>query len=349
LKVYIAFQEDRAMKRLLVVLAILLFAAAGLSAQIDYNVFGDAFEDFASEVSTTLPSTAAVAGLNWSPAYIGGFPHFGVGLSIGAFTIPYDFVEPIIADLALTLPSEFDYIKKWGMPIPAYAFDARVGGFAIPFDVGLKFGFIPDSLRDKLGKINADYLLAGGDVRVRVVEGSGLLPTVSVGGGYTFLESTLGIPDVAGSTTINLPPPLAPDTIVISSPELSFTMKTSTFVGKVQASWNLAVLTPHIGLGTAYGLSTAGGGLSSDILYNGVSPMTPTEIQQIIDAFESQGYTISGLDNTGIEISSDADGYSFWLYGGTAINIAFIKIDLSAMYNILGKSYGGAINVRLQL
>ena len=36
------------MKRVVIVLAILLFAAAGLSAQIDYDVFGDAFEDFAS-------------------------------------------------------------------------------------------------------------------------------------------------------------------------------------------------------------------------------------------------------------------------------------------------------------
>jgi len=338
------------MKRVSIVLSIMLLAAAGLSAQIvNYDVFGDAFEDFASEVSTTLPSTAAVAGLNWSPAYIGTFPHFGVGASVGAFTIPYDFVEPLINDLSLSLPSEFDYIKKWGMPIPAIALDARIGGFVLPFDVGLKFGFIPDKLRDKLGKINADYLLAGGDVRFRVVDGGGLLPTVSVGGGYTYLKGNIGIPDVAGSTTINLPPPLATDTILITSPELTFALQTSTFVGKVQASWDLALLTPHLGIGAAYGLSSAGGGLSSDILYNGVSPMTPTEIQQIIDAFEGQGYTISGLDNTGIQISSDADGYSFWVYGGTAINILFIKVDLSAMYNFLSKSYGGAVNVRVQL
>jgi hypothetical protein len=340
------------MKRLLVVLGILLFAAAGLSAQsVNYDVFGDAFEDFASEVSTTLPSTAAVAGLNWSPAYIGKFPHFGVGASVGAFTIPYDFVEPLINDLYLTLPSEFDYIKKWGMPIPAIALDGRIGGFVLPFDVGLKLGYIPDQLRDKMSRINADYLLVGGDVRYRVVDGSGLVPTVSVGGGYTFLEGSLGIPDVAGSTTIDLPnvPPLVPPyTLDITSPELTFALKTSTFVGKVQASWNLAILTPHLGIGAAYGLSEAGGGLSSSVLYNG-SAMTPTDIQNIKDVLASYGYTIDELDDTGISVSSDADGYSFWIYGGTAINIFFIKIDLSAMYNLVGKSYGGAVNVRFQL
>lgn len=340
------------MKRVLIVLGILLFAVAGLSAQsVNYDVFGDAFEDFASEISTTLPSTAAVAGLNWSPAYIGEFPHFGVGISIGAFTIPYDFVEPLISDLNLTLPSEFDYIKKWGMPIPAYALDARIGGFALPFDIGLKFGYLPDKLRDKLGKVNADYLLAGGDVRFRAVEGHGLLPTLSVGGGYTFLNGNIGIPDVAGSTTIDLPneaPLIAPYELTITSPELTFAMQTSTFVGKVQASWDLAILTPHLGIGAAYGLSKAGGGLSSDVLYNG-SPMTATDIENIKDLLATKGYTIDELDTTGISISSDADGYSFWVYGGTAINIVFISIDLSAMYNIVSQSYGGAVNVRVQL
>jgi hypothetical protein len=339
------------MKRVLIVFAILLIAAAGLSAQIDYTVFGDAFKDFASEVSTTLPSTAAVAGLNWSPAYIGNFPHFGVGASIGAFTIPYDFVKPLITDLNLSLPSEFDYIEKWGMPIPAIALDARIGGFALPFDIGLKFGYIPDSLRDKMSRINADYLLAGGDVRFRVVEGRRFMPTVSVGGGYTYLEGNIGIPDVTSSTTIDLPhvlPLVAPYTLEITSPELTFAMQTSTFVGKVQASWDLAILTPHLGIGAAYGLSKAGGGLSSDVLYNG-SPMTDADIQNIKDVLASYGYTVDELDNTGISLSSDADGYSFWVYGGTAINIFFIKVDLSAMYNLVSNSYGGAVNVRFQL
>jgi hypothetical protein len=336
------------MKRLLVIFGILLLVASGLSA-IDYDTFAEAFEDFASEISTTLPSTAAVAGLNWSPAYIGQFPHFGVGASVGAFTIPYDFVEPLITDLSLSLPSEFDYIEKWGMPIPAIALDARLGGFALPFDVGFKFGYVPDQLREKLGRVNADYLLVGGDVRFRLMEGRRLRPTVSLGGGYTYLKGSLGIPDVASSTTINLPAPLAGDFIEITSPELTFNLQTSTFIGKLQASWNLAVLTPHLGMGAAYGISKAGGGLSSDILYNGVTQMTPAQIQAIKDAFAAQGYTIDELSDTSITISSDANGFSFWIYGGTAINILILKIDLSAMYNLLSKSYGGAVNVRIQL
>ena len=77
--------------------------------------------------------------------------------------------------------------------------------------------------------------------------------------------------------------------------------------------------------------------------------MTPTQIQEIKDAFATYGYTIDELDNTGISITSDANGYSFWIYGGTAINIVVLSIDLSAMYNFLSNSYGGAVNLRIQL
>jgi len=36
------------------------------------------------------------------------------------------------------------------------------------------------------------------------------------------------------------------------------------------------------------------------------------------------------------------------VYGGTAFNIFFVKLDLSAMYNIVNGGYGGAVNVRIQ-
>ncbi len=339
------------MKRVLIVFAILLFAAAGLSAQItDYDKFGDAFEDFASEIATTLPSTAAVSGLNWSPAYIGEFPHFGVGASIGAFTIPYDFVQPLITDLGISLPSEFDYIEKWGMPIPAIALDARLGGFVLPFDVGVKVGYIPEEYRDKLTRIHADYRLFGGDARLRLIEGRGLLPTLSVGGGYTYLEGSVSVPDVATSTEINIDPILPGHTLEVSSPDLTFNFQTNTLMGKAQASWDLEILIPHVGLGAAYGLkSNAGGGLTSQVLYDGAALTDPADIQAIKDAFALAGYSIDELDATGITISEDASGFSFWLYGGTAVKLVFLAIDLSAMYNPISQAYGGAVNVRVQL
>ena len=169
------------MKRVLIILGLILCLTVGLSAQtLDYASFAAAFQGFADDVASTLPATAAVAGLGWSPAYIGQFPHFGVGMSLGASTIPFAKIEPLVDDLGITLPSEFDYFEKWGVPIPALALDARVGGFLFPFDVGFKIGFVPDKLKENLGRVNLDYLLVGGDVRVPLVKEKGFIPAISV-------------------------------------------------------------------------------------------------------------------------------------------------------------------------
>lgn len=343
------------MKRTLVVLAMILTITIGAGAQtLDYNTFADAFQDFSDEIANTLPATAGVAGLSWSPAYIGQFPHFGVGLSLGASTIPYDFIDPMIDQLGLTLPGEFDHFEKWGLPVPAAALDARLGGVGIPFDVGFKIGFVPDSLREKLGKVNLDYTLVGGDVRIPLLKEHGFVPSLSIGAGYTFMRGNVGVPDITGGdyeivTPAELPAPYGGETLTVMAPELAFTWETHTIVAKLQASKNLLVFTPHLGLGAAYGISEAGGGLSSDVTFTGGDISDPAVQQELKDALAAAGYTVPDLDSDGILISSGANGYSFWVYGGTAINILILKIDLSAMYNFLSKSYGGAVNVRVQL
>ena len=345
------------MKRLLIVFALIVTVTIGVSA-LDYDSFAAAFQGFADDVASTLPGTAAVAGLSWSPAYIGQFPHFGVGMSLGAATIPYAKIEPLVNDLGISLPSEFDYFKDWGVPIPALALDARLGGFVLPFDVGFKIGFVPDQMREKLGKVNLDYLLVGGDVRVPLLKEKGLLPALSVSGGYTFMRGNVGVPDVIGTGDYDVDLTAYTGGVLrATAPELAFIWDTHTFVGKVQASKNLFLFTPHIGLGAAYGVSNAGGGLSSSVLYDpdgiGVAPFSPLaqpeDIDAIIAALTAAGQPVPDLSSDSILISSDASGFSFWVYGGTAINILILKVDLSAMYNLLSKSYGGAVNVRIQL
>lgn len=339
------------MKRVLIVLALIVTVTIGLSA-LDYATFADAFQDFAGEVANTLPATAGVAGLSWSPAYIGQFPHFGVGVSLGATTIPYDFIDPLVTQLGVTLPSEFDYLEKWGLPIPAAALDARLGGFFFPFDVGFKIGFVPDKLREKLGKVNLDYLLVGGDVRIPLLKDRGFVPALSISGGYTFMRGNVGIPDImnSGNYVIDtLPAPYDTASITVTAPELAFTWQTHTMVAKLQASKNLLIFTPHLGLGAAYGVSEAGGGLSSEVTGTNIDVSDPAEVQALKDALNLAGLPVPDLDSDSILVKSSANGYSFWVYGGTAINILFVKIDLSAMYNLVNGGYGGAVNVRIQL
>jgi hypothetical protein len=347
------------MKKLLLIIGLILLMAAGLWAQtvVDYGPYQDAFQSFAEGVATTLPATAAVTGLNWSPAYIGKFPHFGVGVSIGAFTMPYeDAVEPALDLLGVTLPSEYQFIEKYGLPFPAIALDARLG--FKPFDVGFKIGLIPEAAREYMGKINADYFLIGGDLRLPLLKDHGFVPALSISAGYTYWRANIGVPDVLGTGDYEVDisdvfgNPSGSNVLQFTSPELAFAVQTHSFIAKLQASKKLFIITPHIGLGAAYGISNAGGGLSSDVYYNG-SPISSSDITAIEDAFAAAPPPYDAmapeLTDQGFLIGAAANGFTTWVYGGTAINIFFIKIDVSAMYNFIGRTYGGAVNVRLQL
>ncbi len=339
------------MKKILLVAALLAALTGAAWAQVDYATFQADFQAFADGVANSLPVSASV-GLNWSPAYIGQFPHFGVGVSLGGMFLPYETIEPIVTDLGVggSIPQQ---LKTYGVPFPTLAAGARVGGFGLPFDLGFKLGALPESAKDLFGQnVTADYFLIGGDVRLPVVKGKGLVPTVSIGGGYTFLRGRIGITEVASEQRINIHDVMVgygyPENtyeLIVANPDLTFTWDTHTIEAKAQASWNLAILTPGIGLGAAYGISNAGGGLDSSLTYEvgGV----PGNLADVQTAFASYGYPVPTA--TGIEVSSAANGWSFWVFGGTAINIFFIKVDLSAMYNFLNGDYGGSVNVRLQL
>jgi len=336
------------MKRLLIVAALLLALTGGLWAQtVDYSVFQSSFQDFADGVATTLPITASI-GLNWSPAYIGQFPHFGVGVSLGGMFLPYESMQPIVSALNVesSIPQE---LKTYGLPFPTIAVGARLGGFIFPFDLGFKFGMIPEQAKGLFSEnVTADYFLIGGDVRFPLLKGHGLLPTLSVGGGYTFLRGNIGIVDISSGETIDISPVMIAagygggHTLTITDPDLVFSWDTHTIEAKAQASWNLLLFTPHLGIGAAYGISNAGGGLFSTLAYGG-----PNDLDTVKSVFASAGYPIPTAQ--GIEIVSAANGWSFWVYGGTAINIFFLKLDLSAMYNFIGGGWGASANVRVQL
>jgi hypothetical protein len=338
------------MKRFVLVIAILALLAAGAWAQVDYAAFQEGFQAFADGVADSLP-IAATVGLNWSPAYIGQFPHFGIGASVGGMFLPYETVKPIVDTLGVesSIPAQ---LRTYGIPFPTIAAGARLGGFGLPFDLGFKFGMLPESAKDLFSdKITADYFLIGGDIRFPVLKGHGLVPTLSIGGGYTFLRGRIGINDVASGERINISSvmtsagyPSALYELIVSNPDLVFNWDTHTIEAKAQASWNLFILTPHLGVGAAYGISNAGGGLSSSLSYEvDGSPGSLADVQSV---FASYGYPVPSA--TGIEVVSAANGWSFWVYGGTAINIFFLKLDLSAMYNLVNCDYGASVNVRLQ-
>jgi hypothetical protein len=343
------------MKRILVIGALILILVGGAWAQTyDLAKFQDSFASFATAVANSLPAAASIG--TWSPAYIGQFPHFGVGLTAGAAFIPYSTIEETLNMLGVTLPPQMDFMKTYGIPFPAVALDGRLGGFVLPFDLGVRVGFIPEAARKFLGSVNVDYLMVGGDIRFPILKDKGFVPALSVGAGYTYLRGGVGLPNAlgAGDTTVDLSTLMGAGYLLkATAPDLAFSWRTSTITAKVQLSKNLLIFTPHIGLGAAYGISKAGGGLQSSIEYSpdfgtNYYPITDAQITAIKQAFEAAGYVAPDISSEGFLVKALANGYSFWVYGGTAINIFFVKLDLSAMYNLLTRSYGASVNLRLQ-
>ncbi|MCX7786113.1 MAG: hypothetical protein N2442_00275 [Spirochaetes bacterium] len=320
------------------------------------NDFKKGFQDFSDDVASVLPMNSTI-GLNWSDAYIGQLlalpPSLGVGLTVGVTGIPYDSVKKILVDTLGGSESEIpQVIRDYGLPLPAMAVDARLGGFILPFDVGFKIGFLPKTLADQVGdNVKVDFLLVGGDIRYLLMKQRFVvIPEVSVGVGYNYLKGsvefggvlppllTINLPNTVGSSPAPWP---ANSTLSLSSPDFYIEWETKVIDLKAQASWSLLILQPSVGIGASYGSSHVGGGAKSTLQLNGAT-ISPTALQ----ALRTLGFDV---DNASIAVFSDVTGWSFRLFGGVSVNILVLRIDAGVQYNLIGKNLGASIGARIQL
>jgi len=338
------------MKRMSAVLFVLVLVAAVLPAQtVDLAAFEGAFQSFADAAVGSLASTAT-SGLAWSPAFIGQFPHLGLGLTVGAAMMPYDAVKPVLDMLDITLPPELDFLQPYGLPLPAAAIDARIGGFALPFDIGLKIGFIPEPVKAMLGDVQADYFIAGGDLRIAILKDQGSSPALSVGVGYSYLKGGVEVAglvegqDLDISSIMNAAGYPGTHILTFTDPSVAFSWQSHVIEAKAQVSKKLLIFTPHLGIGAAYALgSSVGGGLLSALEYTG--PDSLATVQQVFEdngepAPTDQGFTVAAVAPA---------GWAFRVFGGTSVDLWLLRLDLDAYWNVLTNAYGGNVNFRFEL
>jgi len=342
---------------LTVIITVLATGAVFAQTTKDFTDISDSFTEFAGAVAPILPFNAAI-GLNWSDAYIGQLlavpPHFGFGVSAGVTTIPIASMKPVLDAFSITLPPELDFINDYGLPFPAYTADVRIGGFILPFDVGLKFGYWPQDLFKNL-PVNLDYLFLGADLRYAILKDHLLIPAVSVGVGYSYLKGGVGVPGLLGGditlTSFDVPNTSGgtdTHTLSLTDPSLDFNWQSQVIDFKVQVSKSLLIITPYAGLGASYGISNAGGGLKTQLQLDGAD-ITDSDINDINTAFTLAGQTPPDLSAQGIIVSKDVQGFSVRAYGGLSLNLFVLKLDLTGMYNFTGGSYGATVNLRFQL
>lgn len=327
------------MKRFYLILLVLAILTAGAYAQ-DYTAsdLTGSFKDFSDQMAETLP-LASTIGLNWNDASLAGFPHFGLGLTVGTVVIPDKAFSSLISQLGLT---EIDKVTGTigGMPIPVYSIDGRIGIPFLPMDVGVKVGVIPEQMKDAIpSDFDLNYTMIGADVRYRILKDNLLLPELSFGVGYTRLSGSISLPGPS-SQTIDITSTGAGNTLEVSSSDIVFDWEANVFDFKLQASKKLLILNLSAGLGYTYGLSSAGGGFDADITVDGL-PLTAAQ-QQALDALDIDAEADS------LSIMSDANGGTLRAFGGVGLQIAVVKLDLGVVYGMSNGTLGASANVRVQ-
>ena len=344
------------MKKLIAIFALVAGVAGGAFAQTiqpsNLTQVEPGFKSFANDLATSLPYASQI-GLDWSSAYIGQFPHFGVGLAGGVVTVPTKGIQEVANALGVggVLPSEL-LTPNLGLPIPAAVVEARLGGLFLPFDVGVKFGTIPKSVNLSTflpSGTSIDFLLYGLEVRTPIVKEGLLIPQISVGAGFNHFSGDIRSTVGQAITVGNISYAGQSNDLSFTAPTLDFNWNSNSLDAKIEVSKTvLFILTPYIGAGLAYGFSSAGGSVQSTLEDNG-SPITQSQIDNIDAYYQSTGQTAPSLSPTqSFSTSSPANGFSFWAFGGTSVNLLILKLDVSGMYNILTQKLGVNVGARIQ-
>lgn len=328
--------------RKILVLCLALSVPGVLSAQS--STISGVSDSLGSINDKLAPALAAASGigLDWSDAWIGYAlgvpPHFGLGVTVGAVTIPSSALKPLTDAFGGSLPSS---VGSLGLVLPIYNLNARLGGFFLPFDMGFKIGVVPSNLIK--GDVNVNYLLLGGDFRYALLQ-DGVLPGVSVGVGVNYLSASIQSPiSGVGATTFTAPGVGSSNTVTMSQPTANLDITDLTCDFKVQISKNLILLTPYLGGVVTVSGETLKGSINSTVTANG-SALSPSDINQLNSltggSFSSNGFSKT-VSNSGL--------LGFKIYGGTSFNLTILKLDLQALYNLptgnLGLSLGGRIQL----
>jgi hypothetical protein len=329
------------MKRILVLILVSVFIIGGAFAQELVEEVQDAYEAFADDLAPAVPS-AAVLGSSWSDAYIGQFPHFGAGLYVGAAAMPIESFETLLAavDPGASLPAEVAQLGA--VPLPVLGLDARLGGFVLPFDIGVKFGFIPEDFQ--LTGVNLDYKSFGVDVRYALLKGKGLIPKLSIGAGYNYLASTVGMTGLLGGDQVLIADPGTGYDVIVTDPDFTMSYSSSVIDLRLQASTKLLFLNPYLGLGASWSSSKIGGGLSTSVT-DGTTALSQAEIDA---ALAAAGITDLAISADGFTSENQVSAFTYRAYGGLAFSLLFLKVDAGISYNLVTQNLAGQVGLRVQ-
>lgn len=333
------------MKRSVAVLAIALAAAASGYSQVSLSGFQTAFTNFAGDMAGAL-ALSSTMGSNWSDAYVGGFPHLGAGVTVGAAFVNADGATALFDAISPnSMPSQ---LKSLGIPIPVAVGTFKIGLPFLPLDIGIKGGYIPSSAGASIlssSGLSVDYMNIGLQVRYALLKQNILLPNISIGASYNYQKGSIsktltGVP----SQSFAVPPSLGSYTLDVSSPTLALNWSSNTFDFTAQVSKLLLFLVPYVGAGLTVGTSSVTGGLNATTSTN-----YPGGLPALASALASAGVAApSSLTATGFSYTASETNPLFRVYGGVSFRIIILDFDAQAIYVPASKALGASVTARVQ-
>jgi hypothetical protein len=120
---------------------------------------------------------------------------------------------------------------------------------------------------------------------------------------------------------------------------VNITWQTLSFELKTQVSIPLKILTPYLGAGAIFALS------QTDYFFK-----TTSKIYDDADLKKALDENKFAQTDDGFKIDNKTEfGITARVYGGFSFNIAYVRLDLTGMYEFLGNNFGATVGLRFQL
>ena len=332
--------------------ALLLSAASVFASTADID---KAFESLTGTLAEVVPESTIQLGV-WSDAYIGKLfpslpPHFGAGVSAGGTFIETkplsNAIGTIITEInshAAGATTDFNFTVRDQIPLPSASVHARIGGFVLPFDIGIYGAYLDlNTLKfeDFTGTVN--YYTIGADIRYAIMKGRTTLPKLSVGAGSIRTHLALSMTGASkynadltsygihGITTVP----------ITANADTNTSFDLNTIFVQAQISKKFLILTPYAGV-RAYVTSSKS---HYDYSYS--------------TAYEHGGtlYHVPHPDARGSS-SGDygTDTFNFdWnnirpqLYAGLGLNLLFINCTVGGSWNMRNNLLSANVNVCIKI
>jgi hypothetical protein len=330
------------MKRIIAVGALALAITASSFAQTTLDSFKTSFSSLADSMATGLAADSTL-GSNWSDAYIGSFPHFGVGITTGAVFAGSGSATNLSSLGVNGVPSQ---LSSLGLPVPALGGSFKIGIPFLPIDVGVRGMYVPSSLTNSLmgsSGVNASFSSFGLQVRYAIIKQNLILPNLSIGAAYNYQSGSLSAP-IGSSQSYTVTTDQGSTTITAAQPKLAVDWTGSNFDFTAQVSKQLLFLIPYLGVGASFGPSTVTGGVKATVTTNytgGVSALNSYLTSH-------GGPTID--PNQGFTYSVSVDDPLYRIYGGISLRLFVVDFDLQAIYFPFNEGkLGAALTTRIQI